>query len=296
MTVIRIAEIIRERLGWCPDAWILTASQPGISAPLPENPTILPDGRSSGTGRIGRGRDIAAESITILLRNRRLLWFSFLMVLTFIVSMVTDGYIQVISGTNAFPGVLNSPAILWAALTFTAAFLENFVFFYLAAGLIICVSQIAPGNSTGLWEGLARAWDHKRSLAGWSLIGAFLWILTGPFTIGFCLVTLFALPAIVLDNKDLVAALRESVFIFYRIWVETYVSFGSILLVTMGLVLVTLFSLGQVASASGLVSGDIPAGTIGLVVCIFMAIGLVVMGIATVILAAYEKTGVPLHR
>jgi hypothetical protein len=113
----------------------------------------------------------------------------------------------------------------------------------------------------------------------------------GPFAVGFYLITIFALPAIVLDNKDLIAALRESIFIFKRMWVETYVSFGIVLLMTIGFVFLTLFVLGQVAFAYGLIIGGILAGMIGLVTCVLMAIGLVIMGIATFILYRYEKAG-----
>ncbi|HNX18527.1 MAG TPA: hypothetical protein PKM50_09420 [Methanoregula sp.] len=289
----RVSEVIRGWLGWCPNARISTTTQPGMVTPPRENPTILSDGGPSGSGRIRRGKDIAATSIKILVRNRQLLWFSFLMLLTFLLTVVTDWYIPVISGTNAFPVVMNPPVILWVALTFTAAFIGIFVFFYLAAGLITCVLQIQLGNSISLREGLSRAWNHKRSIAGWTLIGALLWIPAGPFAIGFYLVTVFALPAIVLDNKDLVGAIRESVFIFRRIWVETYVSFGIVLLISIGFVYVTLFSLGQVAIAYGLIIGGILAGIIGLVVYVFMAICLVVMGIATFFLYTYEKTGYP---
>ena len=301
MTLVRIAEIIHERLGWCPDARILKTSQAGISAPLPGNPTIMPDGGSSGLGRIRRGKDFAAESIKILVRNRRLLWFSFLILLTFIFTIVTDLSIRFISGTNAFPGtsIVNSPAILfaggslqWLALTFTAAFMENFVFFYLSAGLILCVSQIPPGNSMTIREGLSRAWYHKRPIAGWTIIGALLWISVGYYACGFYLITVFALPAMVLGNKDLIAAIRESVSIFQRMWVETYVSFGIILLITIGLILVTLIPIGQVASIHYM---GILAGMIRLVMSVLMAIGLVIMGIATTILYRYEKAGVPLH-
>ncbi len=301
MTLIRLSEIIHEWLGWCPNARILKTSQAGISVPPLGNPTILPDGGSSGYGRIMRGKDFATESIKILARNRRLLWFSFLVFLTFISTIVTDLYSRFISGTNAFPGtsVMNSPAILFAggslqgvALTLTAAFMENFVFFYLSAGLILCVSQIPRGNSITIREGLSRAWYHMRPIAGWTIIGALLWI----SAIGFYLITVFALPAIVLDNKDLIAAIRESIFIFRRMWVETYVSFGIILLITIGFVFVMLFSLGQVAFADGLIQGGIIAGMISLVMCVLMAIGLVIMGIATFFLYTYEKAGVPLNR
>jgi len=141
-------------------------------------------------------------------------------------------------------------------------------------------------------EGLSRAWYHKRSIAGWTIIGALLWIAAGPFAIGFYLITVFALPAIVLDNKDL--AIRDSILIFRRMWVETYVSFGIIFLITIGFVFVTLFSLGQVAFVYGLINGGIITGMISLVMGVLMAIGLVIMGIATFILYTYEKTGVPL--
>jgi hypothetical protein len=292
----RISEVIRDWLGWCPDAQILKTSQTGISAPPLVNPTILPDGASSGSGRIRRGKDLAKESIEILVRNRRLLWFSFLILLTFIFTIVTDLYIRFISGTNAFPGVTNSLAILRAALTFIAALIEHFVFFYLAAGLIICVSHIPLGNSITIREGLSQAWYHKRFIAGWTIMGALLWISVGSFAIGFYLITVFALPAIVLDNKDLIAAVRESIFIFQRMWVETYVSFAIILLITIGFVIITLFSLGQVAFAYGLINRGIIAGMISLVVPVLMAIGLVIMGIATFFLYTYEKTGVPLTR
>jgi hypothetical protein len=300
MTLIRVTEMIHGWLGWCPDARIGTTSQ-AVSAPPLENPTVLPDGGSSGSGRIGRGKDVAAESIKILMRNRGLLWFSFLTFLTFIFTIVTDLYIRSISGTTTFfgSGVMNSPAILFAegslqgvALTFLAAFIENFIFFYLLAGLILCVSSIPPGNSMTIREGLSRAWYHKRAIAGWTIIGALLWISLGPFACGFYLITVFSLPAMVLDKKDLIAAIRESVFIFQRMWVETYVSFGSILLITMGFVLVTLFSLGQVAFAYGPLQGGILAGMIDVVMSVLMATGLVIMGIATFILYRYEKAGV----
>lgn len=299
----RVSERIRIWLGWCPDTRILKTSHAEISAHPPRNPTVLPGGGSSGSERIRRGKDFATESMKILVRNRRLLWFSFLIFLTFILTVVTGLYIRFISGTNAFPwtSVINSPAVLfaewslpWVALTFMAAFIEIFVFFYLAAGLIICVSQVLPGNSITVREGLSQAWNHKRPIAGWTLIGALLWVPAGPFAVGFYLVTVFALPAIVLGNKDLVAAMRESIFMFQRVWVETYVSFGIILLISIGFVFVMLFSLGQVAFAYGLITGGIPAGMISLVVCILMAIGLVIMGIATCILYRNEKTGVPL--
>jgi hypothetical protein len=301
---IRISEIIHGWLGWCPNARILTTSQAGILDPSLENPT-KPDGGSSGSERIRRGKDFATESMKILVRNRRLLWFSFLILLTFLFTIVTNLYIQFISGTNAFPGtsVMNSPTILfaegslqWVALTFTAAFIENFVFFYLLAGLIICVSQIPLGNSLTIQEGLSQAWYHKRPIAGWTTIGALLWISLGPFACGFYLITVFALPAIVLDNKDLIAAIRESIFIFKRMWVETYVSFGIILLVTIGFVFVTLFSIGQVVFAYGLINGGILAEMISLVMSVLIAIGLAIMGIATFLLYRYEKTGVPLNR
>jgi hypothetical protein len=193
---------------------------------------------------------------------------------------------------------MNSSTILfaegslqWIALTLTAAFSENFVFFYLSAGLIICVSQISRGNSITIREGLSQAWYYKRPIAGWTVIGALLWISVAYYAFGFYLITVFALPAIILDNTDLIAAIRESIFIFQRMWVETFVSFGIILLITIGFFLVTLIPIGQIAFTYGPIDGGIIAGITSLVMCVLMAIGLVIMGIATFILYMYEKAG-----
>jgi hypothetical protein len=75
-------------------------------------------------------------------------------------------------------------------------------------------------------------------------------------------------------------------------WVETLAFFGIILLITIGFLLVTLFSIGQVGFAYGLIIGDIIVGMIAsLVMSVLMAIGVVVMGIAIFILYKYEKAG-----
>jgi hypothetical protein len=288
---MHFAEVIRGWLGWCPDAQVFPASQPGLSVPQHGNPAILPESGSPGSGRIGRGKDIAAASMKILARNGRLFWFSFLMFLVFIAMVVTDRYIREVSGITTVPGAMDSSAVLWGALTFAAAFIGHFVFFMLAAGLVICVPQILQGNPVSVREGVSRAWNYRRPVAGWTLVGALLWISAGVFACGFYLVTLFALPAMVLDTKDLVTALRESVAVFRRMWVETYVSFGSILLISIGLVVVMLFSIGQVGYAYVPMTEDMLAIVIRVVVYGFMAIGLVVMGIATVILSMQEKPG-----
>jgi hypothetical protein len=292
----RVSERICGWLGWCPDSRTHKTSRPRVSVAPIENQAILSDGGSSGSERIGNGIDFAIKSIKILVQNRELLWFSCLFFLTFIVSMVTNLYIQEISGINAFPGVMNFQALLWVALTFAMAFIANFVFFYLAAGLVICVSHIPTGNSIAVREGLSRAWHYKRPIAGWTLIGALLWIPIGLFIYGFFMITVFALPAILLDNKDLTAAIRESIFKFQRIWVETYVSFGMIVLVSIGFVFVALFSIGQIGVAYGLSDGgSIVSRLISLVVPALMAIGLVVLGITLFTLYSYEKKEVPIH-
>ncbi|MBP1930003.1 hypothetical protein J2741_002599 [Methanolinea mesophila] len=292
----RVSELIYGWLGWCPNTRIVKTSQRGIESSPLENPIVLP-----GSGRIRKGKDLARESVNILVHNRRLLWFSFLILLTFIFTIVTNSYIRFISGTNAFPGfdvpysttiLLARGSLEWVTLTFTTTFIEYFVFFYLSAGLIVCISQIPSGNSISIRGGLSRAWCYKRPIAGWTLIGALLWITIAYFTYGFYLITVFALPAMVLDNKDLIAAIRESVFIFRRMWVETYVLFGLILLITIGFLLVTLFSIGQVGFAYGLIIGDSIVGIIAsLVMSVLMAIGAVVIGIAIFILYKHDRNG-----
>lgn len=315
----RVSEVIRGWLGWCPHAGALhTAPTMRAAAPVAIN-LPLPDGGGGRSGRLNRGISLAVGSIKILFRNLRLLWFSFLTGLVMIFSLATSLYLQVVSGTDPFPGtdlVANSPEILiakgsflWVALTFTIGLISTFLTYYLLAGLILCVSSIFSGQTTTIREGLSRARNHGGSLAGWAVIGALgstassvimnAWTANLPvvfLSMGavfvFFVLTMFVVPAIVLNAKRILPAIRDSLSVFQRMWGEIIVCLGILFLIVFGIYLAALipiifigFSSGSTASAGFAVILTM------LVMSVLMFICSTVIGIATLGIYTCGKTG-----
>jgi len=316
---MRFSEIIRRHLGWCPNARSIgTAPAVRVNAPVSID-LPSPDGGEGRPGRIDRGFRLAVGSIKILLRNLRLLWFSLLTGLVMFFSLATSLYIQVVSGTNPFPGtgfVTYSPEVLiakgslqWLALTFGTTFICTFLNYFLVSGLITCVLFILSGKTISLKEGLARAWDHRVSLAGWAAVGALvgtasafiMYSETGNIPVTFlalgavflfCVLTMFVLPAIVIDNQRLVPAIRDSISLFRKTWGEVVVCFGIFFLILFVLYFIFLipiiligFSSGSTASAGFAVILSM------LVMIVLMFIGSTILGIATVGLYTTGRNG-----
>jgi len=321
----RFAEVIRGWLGWCPNARTM-GNAPAVraTAPVTINPPV-PDGGTVGSGRIDRGSHLAVGSIKILIRNKKLLWFSLLTGIVMLFSLATTLYVQFVSGTNPFPGtnlVMNSPEILiakgsllWFVLTFTLGLISTFLTYYLLAGLITCASFILSGKTITIREGLARAWDHRVSLAGWAVIGAFAgtlssfimysWtntILITFLSMGailvFFVLTIFVVPAIVLNDEGVLPAIRDSISVFRKMWGEIIVCFGVFFLIAFVIYLVALipiislgFSSRNTASAGAASAGVAVILTL-LVLIVLIFIGSTVVGIATLGLYEYGTTGI----
>jgi len=316
---MRCSEIVRRHLGWCPNARSFeTAPVARVNVPVSID-LPSPDGGEGRPGRIDTGFRLAMGSIKILLRNLRLLWFSLLTSLVMIFSLATNLYIQVASGTNPFPGtdlVTNSPevlvakgSLLWFALTYVTTFISAFLNYFLLAGLIICVSFILSGKTISLKEGLVRAWDHRISLAGWSAVGALIgtvsavimYILTGSMPLMilaiaaiflFCVLTIFVLPAIVIDNRRLVPAIRDSLSLFRKIWGEVLVCFGIFFLILVVLYVVFLIPIILIGFSSGsTASVGFAVILTMLVMIVLMFIGSTILGIATLGLYTTGRNG-----
>ncbi len=318
---IRILEIIRHRTGWCPHARALPAA-PVLSAPSPAMgyPESSPGG-SGGQGRIDRGFSLAVGSIRILIRNRRLLWFSLLTGLVMIFGLVGSLYLQYISGTYPLPGTGLFPAyqealitkgsLPWFALTFIVTLVNTFLTYCLFAGLVVCTAGILSGSTVSVREGLSRAGNYIRPLAYWAAIGAAIGtvvsFISNSYTADFALallimmpafaffvITLYVIPAIILNDKSLVPSIRNSLSAFRKTWVEIITCFCIFFLIAF---LISLTSL--IPMIAIVFSADNPAlAQAGTVVAIYMLvmmgivfIGSTVVGIATVGLYTFGKTG-----
>lgn len=317
--LVKLSEIIRHHLGWCPNA----DARPLRTAPVIVTPPVTiqpasPDGGTGGSGRIDRGAKLAMGSIKILIRNKRLLWFSLLSGLVLLFSLATNMYIQIISGTNPFPGtglVSGAGAILiakesfpWFILTFVVGIISTFLTCFLLAGLIACASLVLSGKITTTREGLSRAGDHIWSLAGWAIIGALVGtalsfttnsytasipviLISMVATVVFGVLTMFVVPAIVLNDEDLFSAIRTSVLMFRKTWGEIIICAGIFFLMAFVIMLIAVIPISMIGFSSG------STAMVGVAVILYMLvmivllfIGSTIVGIATLGLYTYGTT------
>ena len=166
----RIAEIIHEWMGWCPNAPALrTTSTMLTTPPVTVNP-LEPDGRAGGSGWIVRGISLATGSIKTMMRNKQLLWFSFLTGLVMLFMIAAEFSLRVY-GSYPYPEIGYA---LWLALTFIIEMITVFCIYFLLAGLILSQYQNSSGRPATLREGLSSARSHVNSIAGWSVVMALL--------------------------------------------------------------------------------------------------------------------------
>ena len=91
---MHLLETVKDYLGWCPNAPALrTAPAVLVVPPVMVNPAQPGSGGDiGGPGRIRLGISIATGSIRTLIRNRHLLWFSFLAGLVILLLVLTEGW------------------------------------------------------------------------------------------------------------------------------------------------------------------------------------------------------------
>ncbi|MDP2797560.1 MAG: hypothetical protein Q8N94_08650 [Methanoregula sp.] len=165
-----VSEIIRRHLGWCPQAPTLhTASTVLSTQPVTVNP-LEPDGGAGGSGRIGRGTRIAIGSIKTLIRNKQLLWFSFLTGLVMAFMFIIQYGLHLL-GTYPYY-VIDLPR--WLVLTFVIDLVSVFILTVLLAGLVLSISPGECGGPVSFRKGLSRTKGYLRPLTNWSVLIALL--------------------------------------------------------------------------------------------------------------------------
>ncbi|MEI7856564.1 MAG: hypothetical protein WCH85_03565 [Methanomicrobiales archaeon] len=177
MTITNASDNVQHRLGWCPNTPVISsASAVLLTEPAFANP-LEPDGGAGGSARVARGIRFATGSIRILINNKRLLWFSFLT--GFVILFMIAAEMYFITHLDLFTQ-------LFVAIPFGESFrVFDFRLFLLQAtglfginillaALILSVSTGNFGKTLAFREGLTKVWSHTGSLAGWSVIMAFL--------------------------------------------------------------------------------------------------------------------------
>lgn len=324
-----LSELFRKYRAWCPnsDARPLRTAPPVLATPPVTFNPAQPGGGAGGSGRIDRGIRLTTGSIRLLFRNRQLLCFSLLTGLVMIFSLVSNLYLQFISGTALFPGtgLATGPASVaiswgsppWIALTFIIGLVSTFVTYYLLAALIACVSLIHSGRAATVRDGLAHAGHYRWPLFSWAMIWACIGVVfsffMNPSTMGSVLVnvgiiygsmafmaclyvlTLFVVPLLVLDNEDLVTAVTGSLSLFRKVWAEILICFAIYFLIVFVVVLTSLvpmIAIGFSGSAASVSAAVAVVVAYMLVMLILLFIGSTIVGITITGLYLYGKTGI----
>jgi hypothetical protein len=311
-------EIIRYRLGWCPNAQSIRTAPAEFAPPAAMEIHARAGGGAGGPGRSGSGAGIAIGSIKILFRNMKLLGFSFLSGMVMLFSLAATISLQIISGANPFPGtmlftepgtiIIAEGSLEWVLLTFTTTLISTFLTIYLMAGLITYVSHLLSGDTMTILDALSRPGDHMRTLGGWAVIGtlmgtalaviinsnradlATIFISMGIMVI-FSILTMFVVPAIVLSKENLVSAVLKSVSIFRKTIGEIVICAGILFLIVFVIYLVALIPIIMIgfSSASTAMAGVAVILSM-LVMIILLFIGSTIVGIATLGLYMYGTT------
>ena len=318
----RVSEVIRGWLGWCPNADAMRTAPPVIAIPPVNINPAQPDGGAGGSGRIDRGIKLAIGSIRILIRNRQLLWFSLLTGIVMVFSLVSNLYLQYLSGAALFPGtnLIPGPASVvitvgsfpWIAVIFVSGLVYTFLTYYLLAALITCVSIILSGRVATMRDGLANARKHITPLLTWAVIGALIGTLSSsvsnpsttsnglPGNLGiiiislviiavFYLLTMFVIPLIVLGNENLVSTIGQSVSLFRRLWGEIIACFLILFLISFAVMFVSLIPMIAIGFSTA-TAGAILVGYM-LVMIVLLFVGSTILGIVIAGLYSYGKTG-----
>jgi hypothetical protein len=314
-----LLDYIRKKVGWCPNSNTIRTAPVILTAPSVTADASVPDGGAGGPGRLDRGVSLALGSLRILIRNGRLLWFSFLTGLVLVLSFVTTFALQYLSGihpltglglaTASLPVLIAAGSPVWLILTFTSQFVVALCSVILLAGLISCVSLLLSGRIATLREGLSNAGNHLIPIAGWAVVYAivatvqsvivnlypgdlFLTIISGIFFLPLGLITVFVVPVVVLEGKGLPGAVMESLALIRKTWGEIIVCFFVYIVLWFVVAFIALIP----AVAVGFPSGDpvllgLSMGLYLLVLMLLIMLYSTTVGIFLVGLYTYAKTG-----
>jgi ABC-type multidrug transport system fused ATPase/permease subunit len=253
---------------------------------------------------IGRSIELFKTSWGILMADKKLLAFPFLsgmvsliVLATFILPLILAEFVQAVVpfGELFFYGAL-----------FAFYLVSYFVVIFFNTALISCVNARLQGREMSVGEGLSNALQHFTSILGWALLSATVGIVLhllrerggviGQFASAIVggawgLVTFFVVPVLVLEDKGVFDAIRESASLIRKTWGETIIGSGSIVLVFLIIGIVGFFGvLATLFLGSMMVFGIALALFIALVI-ILAVVAAAMQGIFVTALYTYAKTG-----
>jgi hypothetical protein len=254
--------------------------------------------------RIGRSWQLVKASWRILSQDRKLLVFpvlsgiiTLLVVVSFILPLVLSG---------AVLGQITAGPAPWYVLLFLFYVVSYFVAIFFNTALITCVHALLQGRETSITEGLSNAARHIGSILVWAIVAATVGVILrtiqdragfiGRIAISiiggiWSLVTIFVVPVLVLEDKGVVASMKESVALFKKTWGESVV--GS---VSIGVIFGAIVLVGLLGVFAALFTRSITVMILGvaffiLLIAVVSVVASAMQGIFVTALYTYAKTG-----
>jgi len=185
--MIRVAEVIRGWLGWCPNTPVIQTAPAVLAIPSATAHPAQPgsSGDTGGPGRIHLGIGIATGSIKTMVRNKHLLWFSLLAGLVILFLIVAEAYIVANSG-SALPFLVGIPIIDSFLIFDSRIFLLQVIclscFNLLLAGLVLYWSRGSTGKPLKIRDAFSDISPHTGTFAALSIVMAVAGTILEAFT------------------------------------------------------------------------------------------------------------------
>jgi hypothetical protein len=254
--------------------------------------------------RIGRSWDLVKASWRILSQDKKLLVFpvlsgifTLLVVISFILPLVLSGVVF---------GQMTAGPAPWYVLLFLFYVVSYFVAIFFNTALITCVHVLLQGRETSISEGLSNAVRHVGTILAWAIVAATVGIILrtiqdrsgfiGRIAISivggiWSMVTIFVVPVLVLEDKGVVDAMKESVALFRKTWGESVVGSVSIGLIFGAIVVVGLFGVFGVLVTGSTAVMILAVALFILLIAVVSVVASAMQGIFVTALYTYAKTG-----
>ena len=253
---------------------------------------------------IGRSWELVKMSLRILSQDKKLLVFpvlsgifTLLVVISFILPLFLSGAVFGEAATGQVP---------WYVILFLFYVVSFFVAIFFNTALITCVHALLQGHETSIRDGLSNAVRHIVPILAWAIVAATVGVILRAVQnrVGFIgkiavaivggvwsLVTIFVVPVLVLEDKGVIDAAKESVALFRKTWGESVV--GSI---SIGVIFGAIIMVGLLGVFGALAAGSsaVIILAIALFIILFAIVSVVasaMQGIFVTALYTYAKTG-----
>jgi len=250
--------------------------------------------------RIMRSFGLVKASWRVLMDDKKLLAFPIMSGIVTLLVIAT--FVLPLNGLNLF----TTNSVTGIVLLFLFYLVSYFVVIFFNVGLISCVHAKLNGKNMTVGEGLSAAGRHIGSIVAWAVIAAtvglilrmiedragFLGQIAAAVVGGvWSLITLFVVPVLAFEDKNVFSAMKESLELFKKTWGESVVGTISITLI-----FTAIGAVGLLLAIGTLFTGN---GTLILVafallivfVAVLAILASAMQGIFTVALYTYAKTG-----